>query len=344
SIIDNGCGIPKEHQSKLFEPFFTTKAQGKGLGLGLPNVISIVKSSGGGIGVESTPGLGTTFKILLPYCDEQHVSEDMEPVEKDLNGNGELILVVEDEEALSLYFQKMISKFGYKVQIANSGAEALLLLGKGLQPALVITDIIMPGMNGKDLADRIVQNYPEQKVMFMSGFTDDIIQPLGVIRGNIPFLQKPFTAPELAKTIKTLLTSHQVINAKPALDAAETKVKILMLDDDESLQILFQRACNKIGHKFLGVKNLSAALLELNKQKFDVLLIDDNLEGITGADALKKIRAEGHHMPAIGISGVLNAEHVKNMEDAGMIKVIEKSFDLIPLLNAAVEAAKHLYI
>lgn len=208
SVSDTGCGIPEELKSRLFEPFFTTKDKGRGLGLGLPNVISIVKSSGGDIRVESTPGSGTTFTILLPYCSEQTTSEDIGQIEKNLNGNGEQILIVEDEEALSGYFQKMILKLGYNVTVANSGAEALLLMEKGLQPALVLTDIIMPGMNGKDLADRILQKSPLQKIIFMSGFTDDIIKPLGVLGSSIPYIQKPFTATELATNIKTLLASH----------------------------------------------------------------------------------------------------------------------------------------
>lgn len=344
SVTDNGCGIPKELHNKMFEPFFTTKDKGKGLGLGLPNVSNIIKSSGGGITFESTPGTGTTFTILMPYTSELPKSEDLDLIDNDLNGNGETILIVEDEEALSIYFQNKLSKIGYNVTVVNSGAEALVLLENRYHPDLVITDIIMPEMNGKELVDLILLQNPEQKILFMSGFTDDIIQPLGVTGTNIPFIQKPFTASELAIVIRNLLSSPKQHQAKSNIiekDAAKAKVKILMLDDDADFLILVQRVCNKMGHEFFGVHNLTGALSELDRAPYDVLLIDDNLGSMTGPEALMEIRAKGHSIPAIGISGVLNAEHVKVMKEAGMINVLEKSCDFKSLINAALLAAKH---
>ncbi|MDZ4121448.1 MAG: ATP-binding protein, partial [Candidatus Cloacimonadaceae bacterium] len=188
SVSDNGHGIPMNIQSKLFEPFFSTKGNCKGLGLGLTNVLSIIRSSGGGIGIKSAPGQGTEVNLLLPFCFEMPAEEDIGAGDVDHKGMGETILFVDDEEALSAFFHKTLSKLGYAVTVANSGAEALLILEKGLQPALVITDIVMPGMNGKDLAERIKKQSPEQKVLFISGFTDDLILPLGVLDTGIPLL------------------------------------------------------------------------------------------------------------------------------------------------------------
>jgi PAS domain S-box-containing protein len=207
SVSDNGIGIPKDIQSKIYEPFFTTKDKGNGLGMGLSTVYGIVTQAGGSIVVDSEPGMGTTFRVLLPLTDEILPSEHEVSFDTDLHGKSEAILIVEDEEALAVLFRKMISKLGYKVTVANSGAAAIYMLEEGLRPALVITDVIMPGMNGKELADKIVQLVPDQKVMFMSGFTDNIIVPIGVRENGIPFIQKPFTLAEIGGKIKAILES-----------------------------------------------------------------------------------------------------------------------------------------
>jgi PAS domain S-box-containing protein len=205
SVCDNGIGIPKAIQSKIFEPFFTTKDTGSGLGLGLSTVYGIVKQAGGSIVVESEPGVATTFTVLLPHTHDQLTSEADDLIKADIHGNGETILIVDDEEALAVLFRKMVGKLGYQVTIANSGAEAICIIESGLRPDLVISDVIMPGMNGKAMADKIKLILPDQKVLFMSGFTDNIIVPLGVTEDGIPFIQKPFTAQEIALKIKTLL-------------------------------------------------------------------------------------------------------------------------------------------
>lgn len=208
TVRDSGHGIPKRLIGRLFEPFFTTKSIGKGLGLGLFNVLNIVRSNGGDIIAESEEGKGASFKVLLPYRAVDRSVERHEPKDRDFHGNGECILIVEDEEALARYFQKMVAKLGFEVSVAFSGAEALLKLETQIKPALVITDIIMPGMNGRELAERIRESLPHQKLLFMSGFTDDILQPLGVGKDEIPFIQKPFTAKQLAAKIHALLLEH----------------------------------------------------------------------------------------------------------------------------------------
>ena len=205
SITDNGCGMDKETVDRIFEPFFSTKEMGKGLGLGLSTVYGIVKQAGGFITVDSEPGKGTCFKVFLPATEEKQVSRMAASLGNEHIGNGESILIVEDEELLLKLFAKLIGNLGYQVTINASSEQALQLLQNGFKPDLIITDVIMPGMNGKVLIDKVWELYPQQKVLFMSGFTDDVLAQQGVLNQGIPFIQKPFTARGMAIKIKQLL-------------------------------------------------------------------------------------------------------------------------------------------
>lgn len=206
AVTDTGCGMDKETMSKVFEPFFTTKEMGKGTGLGLATVYGIVKQSGGNIWVYSEPGLGTTFKIYLPQTEARELQKPAE-VERDITEVGrEHILVVEDEGSLRKLMEKTLSHLNYKVTLAANGGEALLLIEeKGLKPDLVITDVIMPNMSGKELMDRLRRNQPDLKVIYMSGYTDNSIAHHGVLDPGTPFIQKPFTRQEISDKIKAVL-------------------------------------------------------------------------------------------------------------------------------------------
>ena len=332
SVTDTGQGMDKSTESKVFEPFFTTKEKGRGLGLGLSTVYGIVLQSGGKISVDSEPGKGTCIQILLPLANPELVIEQKPWLHVEAIGKGEQILIVEDEESLCRFFQKMISKLGYKVTIAHSGAEALSFLEQGLKPDLLITDVIMPGMNGKELADTVKLNNPEQKVMFMSGFTDDIIAPYGILNPGIQFIQKPFSAAEIATRITTILYTTPL--------SQSMKLKILMLDDEEDILALVKRSSIKRGHNFTGAGDVDAALEALKEDKFDVLLIDVNLVCSTGMEALQRIRAAGYNLPAIAISGALDPTHMEAMEALGVARYLEKSFELAQLIIAAEEVVK----
>ncbi len=205
SITDNGEGIHSSLLSRIFEPFFSTKDKSKGMGLGLSTVYGIVKQAGGFIHVESEPGKGSSFHLYLPATQEKPASRMSASLGQELMGNGESILIVEDEISLLQLFEKIICNLGYKVSICSSGVEALQLINEGLQPNVVITDVIMPTLNGKDLADRIRLQNPRQKMIFMSGFTDDVLAEHGVMNQGIPFIQKPFTARGIAIKIKQVL-------------------------------------------------------------------------------------------------------------------------------------------
>ncbi len=205
SVCDTGKGMDKETKARIFEPFFTTKEANKGLGLGLSTVYGIVQQAGGFITVDSTPDIGSCFKIFLPATQEKPLSRMSASLGNELMGKGESVLIVEDEESLLQLFAKLITNLGYKVTVCSNGLEALNLINEGYRPDIVITDVIMPAINGKELSDRIIEIIPEQKLLFMSGFADDVLANHGVFSQGIPFIQKPFTARGIAAKIKQLL-------------------------------------------------------------------------------------------------------------------------------------------
>lgn len=206
TVADTGCGMSKQVAERIFEPFFTTKEKGRGTGLGLATVYGIVKQSGGDISVCSEPGKGTTFDILFPQTDAV-MERSVETMGPYLSESGsEQILLVEDEEWLRKMLERRLTSMGYIVHTAANGDEALRLMEQaGIQPDLVVTDLIMPGMNGKEMVDRLRQTRPKQPVLYMSGYVDDSIVPQGMLGPNAPFIPKPFSSDDLAKKVQEVL-------------------------------------------------------------------------------------------------------------------------------------------
>lgn len=206
-VSDTGCGMDTDTQQHIFEPFFTTKERGKGTGLGLATTYGIVKQHGGNIWVYSEPGQGTVFKIYLPRAEEQTRSSARPILEHaSLTRGTETLLVVEDEDLVRQLVCETLAAYGYTVLEAAHPEEALkLVTGYHDIIHLMLTDVIMPGMSGRDLYQRAVAIRPEMKVMYMSGYTDDIIIRHGILEEGIHFLQKPFTLHTLIDQIKRIL-------------------------------------------------------------------------------------------------------------------------------------------
>jgi PAS domain S-box-containing protein len=205
-VTDNGQGMDSETQSRLFEPFFTTKSPGKGTGLGLSMVYGIIKQSGGSIFAYSELGKGSTFKIFLPRVDTPaEPVEEPPPPTRALNGT-ETVLLVEDETPVRTLVQDILSKHGYSVLDARDGVEALEMSRRhrGLIH-LMVTDVVMPGMSGIELARRFDVERPETRVLYLSGYTDDVVLRNGVLRPGTAFLQKPFTPESLLQKVRSLL-------------------------------------------------------------------------------------------------------------------------------------------
>jgi nitrogen-specific signal transduction histidine kinase/CheY-like chemotaxis protein len=205
AVSDDGCGMDKETQAHLFEPFFTTKPVGQGTGLGLATVYGIVKQNNGFLNVYSEPGHGTTFRIYLPRHADEAVAVEAGQ-EKSATRGSETILVVEDEPAILALTKTMLERLGYQVLVASSPGQAIQVAAEYTgQIHLLMTDVVMPEMNGRDLASQLSSTFPALKKLYMSGYTANVIAHHGVLDEGVIFIQKPFSKSDLARRIRAAL-------------------------------------------------------------------------------------------------------------------------------------------
>jgi CheY-like chemotaxis protein len=221
AVADNGAGMTAEVRAKAFEPFFTTKPLGQGTGLGLPMVYGIVKQSGGSVSLRSEPGRGTTVSIYLPSAGAR--VEELEPPPAAVPRPGdETILVAEDDDGVRHWIHNALQGQGYRVFACRNGKEALSIAEDYAgRVHLLLTDIVMPGMNGRELADRLVAQRPGTRVLYMSGYTEEAVDRHGVAGEEREFMQKPFTPRELLEKVRAVLDAGR--RAEAGGGAAESQ-------------------------------------------------------------------------------------------------------------------------
>jgi PAS domain S-box-containing protein len=206
SLSDTGHGIPPDHLKRIFDPFFTTKERGKGTGLGLSTVYGIVKQHNGSIWIYSEPGRGTTFKIYFPLESGQAAPSRDKAGQPHLLSGSETIMVVEDNDVLRDMAIQILERQGYRVLAAVHGKDCIHQFQAGdIQVDLLLTDVVMPGMNGRELFLQLKPRHPDLKVLYMSGYTDNVILHHGVLDKGIDFIQKPFSVSDLTTRVRTIL-------------------------------------------------------------------------------------------------------------------------------------------
>ncbi|MBI5013902.1 MAG: PAS domain S-box protein [Deltaproteobacteria bacterium] len=213
TVSDDGCGMDEETLAHLFEPFFTTKGPGQGTGLGLATVYGIVRQNGGLIDAQGQPGRGSTFRVYLPRAVEEGTEKAVSAVKGALPGGDETLLLVEDEEAILTLGREMLQRLGYRVLTAGSPSEALRVAeAHAGEIHLLITDVVMPEMDGHALSERLADARPGLPCLFLSGYPADVIAPRGVLDEGVRLLEKPFTLRQLAEKVREMLQGEASVS------------------------------------------------------------------------------------------------------------------------------------
>jgi CheY-like chemotaxis protein len=215
-VRDTGVGMDPATQTRIWEPFFTTKGE-QGTGLGLATVYGVVRQSGGHVTVSSEPGCGATFRVYLPRIPENTLRGKSLPGSRTLPAGNETILVVEDEGGVRSLACRILRHCGYRLLEARDGRDGLRVAGEYGGPIhLLLTDVVMPHMNGRELAERLLSLHPGLRVLYLSGYTDDAVVRHGVLDGEVRLLLKPFTPPALAQRVRQVLDEAAVARKAPA--------------------------------------------------------------------------------------------------------------------------------
>jgi PAS domain S-box-containing protein len=325
AVSDTGVGLDEETKSRIFEPFFTTKGVGKGTGLGLSMVQGIVAQSGGWVEVFSEKGNGTTFKIHLPALEEAAADAGRPEAVPALRGK-ETVLVVEDQAEVRKYAAAVLKEYGYRVIPVEDAREALLLFGRE-HIDLVLTDVVMPHVSGRELADRLEKLQPGVKVLFMSGYIDDVIADQGVLREGAKFIQKPFSPEELAGKVRA------VLGPAPAF-------RILVADDEAGVRAFLRRVLEDGGYETIEAADGKQTLRQALAGRVDLVITDLVMPEQEGIETIQALRRDVPDVAIIAISGAFEGKFLKSAKLLGAAAVLDKPVSAQLLLATVAEVLK----
>jgi CheY-like chemotaxis protein len=323
AVSDTGIGMDEETRARAFEPFFTTKPAGKGTGLGLAGAYGTVRRSNGSISIYSEPGKGTTVRIYLPETDQAPVMQADRRTEVPASGQGQVVLVVEDRAEIREVLATQLRDLGYRPTLVANGGEAVLAVEEeGLRPDVMLTDVVMPGMGGAVLAERLRRSLPGLKVLFMSGYTDNAIVHHGILDEGVPFIAKPFTKDALGTALAGI-----VYGALPGTAEGVGRVALLV-DDDPYVAEITELALRRRGYTVISARSRQAALDALAGPGFDLVLMDVNVPPASGEQILRDMRDAGCNVPAIMHTGAAETVDLNALRNLGVIGVISKTGNL----------------
>jgi hypothetical protein len=312
AVSDTGVGMNEETRRHIFEPFFTTKEVGKGTGLGLSMIQGIVEQSGGSIEVKSAPGCGTTFTIYLPRV-EDAPSDRGKPGAVPPMGGKENVLVVEDQPEVRKYAAAALQAYGYRVIQAENAGEALALCERESERIdLILTDVVMPNISGKELANRLEQRWPGIKVLFMSGYTDNAIMQNGVLEEGAEFIQKPFSPDQLATKVREVLAA----SGHPA--------RILVADDEAEVRSILRRALQDGGYAVVEAADGKRALEEVRAGRVDLAILDLVMPEQEGIETIRILRKEFPGIGIVAVSGAFGGQFLETARMLGADAVLSK--------------------
>jgi PAS domain S-box-containing protein len=329
SVSDTGMGLSHDARLHLFEPFFTTKDQGKGTGLGLPTVYGIIQQSGGHILVESVAGRGTTFKIFFPTINTPLAIAEEEPENKKEILGTESILLVEDQKEVRQLALSVLKSGGYRVIEAASGDEALQLCrNRSGRIDLVITDMVMPGMSGTELVERLKAFYPTTPVLFMSGFSRDSSVESAAAESSWFFIPKPFAIQAFKLKVREIL------------DQNKAKRRILVADDEPAIRHLLKEILERSDFEVVEAADGKAALREIRSQPIDLVLTDLVMPEKEGLETIPIIRREFPAIKIIAMSGAFGGEFLNPAKLLGAHATLLKPISPSTVLEAVKKVLK----
>jgi CheY-like chemotaxis protein len=326
SVADTGMGMSAETLQHVFEPFFTTKGIGIGTGLGLSTVYGIVRQSGGWIEADSAPQKGARFRIYLPRVARVATPSNPSELATEAPAGTETVLLAEDQPEVRRLALRILRSNGYTVLEAGSGPEALERSRDHAGAIdLLVSDVVMPGMTGRELATRLLKTRPHMRVLYVSGYTADVIGKEGVLDPGVAYLPKPFTPAQLSIKVREVLGQSKPVG------------KILVMDDDAAVRGLIQQTLADAGYEVRDAVDGRAGMRLVAERPFDVVVTDLIMPGQEGIETIRQLREGYPNIRIVAISGAVDEVYLKTAGFLGADVTLRKPIDSHLLLRTVRE-------